>query len=60
NRQSQSRFICIACGYKENADINGARNILAAGHAVLACEVNGALMPSAAGTRRLSNQVATL
>ena len=60
NRQSQSRFICLECGYKENADINGARNILAAGHAVLACEVNGALMPSAAGTRRLSNQVATL
>ncbi|MEH9314792.1 transposase, partial [Klebsiella pneumoniae] len=24
------------CGYTENADINGARNILAAGHAVLA------------------------
>ncbi|WP_017348779.1 RNA-guided endonuclease InsQ/TnpB family protein, partial [Pantoea sp. A4] len=23
NRQSQSRFICIECGYKENADING-------------------------------------
>ena len=37
NRQSQSRFECLACGYKENADINGARNILAAGHAVLAC-----------------------
>ncbi|HCR3569533.1 TPA: transposase, partial [Proteus mirabilis] len=25
------------CGYTANADINGARNILAAGHAVLAC-----------------------
>ncbi|MEX6139961.1 hypothetical protein, partial [Proteus mirabilis] len=25
------------CGYTANADINGVRNILAAGHAVLAC-----------------------
>ncbi|MEC5319854.1 transposase [Brenneria populi subsp. brevivirga] len=38
NRLSQSRFECLECGYIENADINGARNILAAGHAVLACE----------------------
>lgn len=37
NRLSQSRFECAECGYTENADINGARNILAAGHAVLAC-----------------------
>ncbi|HGN0150595.1 transposase, partial [Proteus mirabilis] len=27
----------LECGYTANADINGARNILAAGHAVLAC-----------------------
>lgn len=37
NRQSQSKFECLECGYIANADINGARNILAAGHAVLAC-----------------------
>ena len=37
NRQTQSQFECLECGYTENADINGARNILAAGHAVLAC-----------------------
>ncbi len=37
NRLSQSKFRCQACGYTANADINGARNILAAGHAVLAC-----------------------
>ncbi|EEO0260685.1 IS200/IS605 family element transposase accessory protein TnpB [Salmonella enterica] len=37
NRQSQSQFRCQACGYTANADVNGARNILAAGHAVLAC-----------------------
>ncbi|MCE5374088.1 transposase, partial [Proteus mirabilis] len=34
---SQSQFECLECGYTANADINGARNILAAGHAVLAC-----------------------
>lgn len=37
NRQSQSKFERLECGYSANADINGARNILAAGHAVLAC-----------------------
>ena len=37
NRQSQALFHCISCGYCENADLNAARNILAAGHAVLAC-----------------------
>ncbi|EIV9271139.1 transposase [Klebsiella pneumoniae] len=37
NRLSQSKFVCQVCGYTTNADINGARNILAAGHAVLAC-----------------------
>ncbi|CAM3941154.1 transposase [Xenorhabdus thuongxuanensis] len=37
NRLSQSQFKCQECGYSANADINGARNILAAGHAVLAC-----------------------
>ncbi|EMK2450879.1 transposase [Escherichia coli] len=37
NRLSQSQFRCQVCGYTANADVNGARNILAAGHAVLAC-----------------------
>lgn len=37
NRQTQSQFKCLECGYSVNADINGARNILAAGHAALAC-----------------------
>ena len=29
-----SKFRCQVCGYTANADVNGARNILAAGHAV--------------------------
>jgi putative transposase len=37
NRTSQSRFKCTACGHEVNADVNAACNILAAGHAVLAC-----------------------
>jgi putative transposase len=37
NRTSQPRFRCMACGHEANADVNAACNILAAGHAVLAC-----------------------
>ncbi len=37
NRLSQSRFESLECGYTENADINGARNIFAARHTVLVC-----------------------
>ena len=33
NRKSQAVFLCTACGYACNADVNAARNI-AAGHAV--------------------------
>ena len=36
NRESQARFKCVACGHAENADVNAAKNILAAGHAVWA------------------------
>lgn len=38
NRKTQSLFSCEACGHTENADINAAKNILAAGHAVWAIE----------------------
>jgi putative transposase len=37
NRQTQARFACVECGYENHADLVGAINILAAGHAVLAC-----------------------
>ena len=52
NRRTQSKFECVECGYAENADLNAAINILRAGHARLACQVNGAAMPSATGTHR--------
>jgi putative transposase len=35
SRESQARFVCTACGYACNADVNAARNI-AAGHVVTA------------------------
>lgn len=37
NRVSQARFHCQTCHHKENADINAAKNILAAGQAVMTC-----------------------
>lgn len=52
NRQTQARFECVACGFEENADLVGAINVLRAGHARFACEVSGAVMPTAAGTHR--------
>lgn len=60
NRQSQSIFICVACGHTENADLVAAKNIRDRGlnllkgpdMARIACEVNGATRPSAAGTHR--------
>lgn len=33
NRKRQDRFVCVACGHAEHADLNAAKNILAAGHA---------------------------
>jgi len=41
NRKSQAAFACVECGFAENADLVGAINVLRAGHARLACEVNG-------------------
>lgn len=37
NRKTQSKFLCVECGYENNADMVGALNVLARGHRVLAC-----------------------
>ena len=52
NRPTQARFACVSCGFQAHADLVGAINVLRAGQARIACEVSGAVMPPAAGTRR--------
>jgi putative transposase len=37
NRKTQAQFRCVECGYRENADLVGAINVLARGHRVAAC-----------------------
>lgn len=54
NRKSQAEFVCLSCGFTANADLNAAINISRAGHAQLACQANGAVMPSATGTLSLA------
>jgi len=44
SRESQARFVCTACGFVGNADVNAARNI-AAGHAVTARGGDGVARP---------------
>jgi len=44
SRESQARFVCTACGFAGNADVNAAKNI-AAGHAVTARGGDGAARP---------------
>ena len=36
NRPSQALFACLACGHTEHADVNAAKNVLAAGLAATA------------------------
>ena len=52
NRLSQAEFVCVNCGYENHADVVGAMNIETRGLRGLVCEVNGAVMPSAAETSR--------
>jgi putative transposase len=54
NRKSQSEFLCQSCGLTLNADLNAAINISRAGHAQLACQATGAVMPAATGTSRMA------
>ena len=40
NRKSQASFECMNCGYKDNADLNAAKNILTVGQTGVACGSN--------------------
>jgi putative transposase len=37
NRLTQAKFLCVDCGYENNADVVGAINVLERGHRLLAC-----------------------
>jgi len=37
NRQAQAQFLCVECGYENNADAVGAINVLERGYRLLAC-----------------------
>jgi putative transposase len=50
NRKTQADFVCVLCGHTDDADVNAAKNILRAGHALLACQANDLKISSAAGT----------
>ena len=47
NRLTQAIFLCVHCGYENNADVVGAINILERGHRLLACGELGLLDHSA-------------
>jgi len=55
NRQTQAEFECILCGYKEHADVVGAKNILERGHRLLACGETDISLLCEAGTRQSSD-----
>jgi putative transposase len=53
NRLTQARFRCVACLYEDNADVVGAKNILARGHRVVACgEAVSRCVSSAASSKQ--------
>ena len=41
NRLKQAEFLCVDCGYAENADVAGAINVLERGQRLLACGEDG-------------------
>jgi putative transposase len=52
SRESQAVFRCLHCPYVGHADLNAARNVLAAGLAVTACEDNARPAGRAASTKQ--------
>jgi putative transposase len=53
NRLTQARFRCVQCLHEDNADVVGAKNILARGHRVVACgEAVSRCVSSATSSKR--------
>ncbi len=57
SRIAQEKFCCVECGHTENADLNAAKNILAAGHAELACGENALAISMKQEPLETGNQV---
>ena len=57
NRKTQALFDCIGCGYKNNADVVGAINVLERGYRLLACgeRVSLSLLKKQEPTEALAN-----
>jgi putative transposase len=63
SRESQAKFACTACGHTEHADVNAAKNILAAGLAVTACGdlgVSRSMKQEPAPLRGVAHQLETV
>ena len=56
-RKSTECYVCTSREYEENADINASKNILAAGHSVLACGEDTLAAPMKQEPLRTSNLV---
>ena len=54
NRKTQSKFKCRYCGHEDNADVNGALNILAVGNTAAGCGGSGVAWP----VKRQRNEIA--
>jgi putative transposase len=60
NRLTQVRFRCVQCLHEDNADVVGAKNILARGHRVAACGEAVSRCVSSAASRKQEPAEATL
>jgi putative transposase len=60
NRLTQARFRCVECLYEDNADVVGAKNILARGHRVAACGEAVSRCVSSAASRKQDPTEATV
>ncbi len=56
NRKTQAQFLCIECGYRQNADRVAAINVLARGHRVTACGETSPARAGGGGRRRATGR----
>ena len=52
NRKTQADFVCVECGYSNNADIVAAKNLEVRGHRMLACGSSIAVKDAGSGNLR--------